>query len=315
MKQVTVISGKGGTGKTSLTASLAALTGRCVLADCDVDAPDLHLILEPFARTSGDFVGGKKARIEPAACTGCGRCETVCRFEAVGPAGNGNADGATVTWQVDPLACEGCGACLPVCPSAAITLQPAVAGRWFISTTRLGPMVHARMGIAAENSGRLVSVLRTKAREVAQDEGLDLVLIDGPPGIGCPVISSMAGTDLVLAVTEPSCSALHDLARAADLAAHFGTPMIVCVNKWDLAPDLTDRIEAEMSARGVGLAGRIRYDPAVTAAQVRQLTVIEHAASGGVGDDIREIWAAVAARVKEPVDERMYPNGVRMFER
>ena len=291
MREVVVISGKGGTGKTSLAAGFATLANGKVLADCDVDASDLHLVLEPRIRHQEDFVGGKRARIDPDACTACGKCQDLCRFEAVHCDGLSTGDGEKA-FRIDPIACEGCGVCAWFCPEKAIAFEEVVNGRWFISDTRHGPMVHARLGIAEENSGKLVSLLRKQARKVAEEQDLGLILIDGSPGIGCPVIASVAGANLALVVTEPTLSGVHDFGRVAELTAHFGIPTAVCINKWDLNPEMTDRIEREAQRRGVNAVGRVRYDTTVTQAQLMEATVVEYT-GGAVSQDIQAVWRHV----------------------
>jgi len=298
VNELVVMSGKGGTGKTSIVASFAVLAGRCVAADCDVDASDLHLLLEPRVLRRENFSGGSQARIKPGHCTACGKCEELCRFDAVFFDGPGNGR-VPKTFRVDPMACEGCGVCAYFCEEKAIDFSPAVSGQWFVSETRCGPMVHARLGIAQENTGKLVHVVRTEAKKVASTERLDLVIIDGAPGIGCPVIASMTATNLAVIVTEPTLSGLHDLGRVADLAAHFGLPAVVAVNQWDVHPEMTERIEAEARSRGLPVAGRVRYDPAVTQAQVRQMAVVEYTGRGAAAD-IRRLWSEVAPRLSKP---------------
>jgi MinD superfamily P-loop ATPase len=288
MKQLAVLSGKGGTGKTSLVGAFAALAGKSVLADCDVDAADLHLITDPVVRERGEFSGGSRAEIDPELCTACGRCQEVCRFRAV-ESGPSEDTAAGVRFRVNPIACEGCGVCSWFCGSSAARLHPVVNGTWFRSDTRWGPMVHARLGIAEECSGKLVSLIREKAREAASELGIPLVLIDGSPGTGCPVIASMTGVDLVLLVSEPTLSGMHDLARVSDLAGHFGTRAVVCINRWDINPDITGEIERECRERSLPLAGRIRFDRAVVEAQVAGITVVEYG-STGAAEDIRQVW-------------------------
>jgi MinD superfamily P-loop ATPase len=279
MKEIVVISGKGGTGKTSLTAAFASLAQNAVLADCDVDAADLHLILKPDVQESHDFSGGKLARIRADKCIGCGECERVCRFEAVSLSGPGN-DLVAKTCTVDPVACEGCGVCVQFCPVDAIDFENAINGQWFLSDTRFGPMVHAQLGTGEENSGKLVSLIRKQARQIADNQARDLLIVDGSPGIGCPVIASITGADLVLVVTEPTLSGRHDLDRVAQLTAHFHIPTAVCINKWDINPDVTETIEADIREKGLVLAGKIDYDPAVTYAQVAEQTLIEYTQDG-----------------------------------
>jgi MinD superfamily P-loop ATPase len=287
MKELVVISGKGGTGKTSILASFAALANKCVVADADVDAADLHLVLEPTIVHQEDFSGGSRAQIKPEQCTACGKCEEVCRFDAItydGP-GNGEVD---KTYRIDPIACEGCGVCAYFCPEKTIEFAPVVNGQLYVSDTRYGPMVHATLGIAEENSGKLVSLVRTRAKAIAQERELDLVLIDGSPGIGCPVISSITGADHVLVVTEPTLSGLHDLGRVSDLTRHFGIDTQVCINKWDLNRDITSEIEAQARRRGIRVTGRVRYDQGVTKAQIHRQTIVEYECDAA--DDVRDLW-------------------------
>ncbi|MFA4944791.1 MAG: ATP-binding protein [Lentisphaeria bacterium] len=296
-KELVVISGKGGTGKTSIVASFAALAEKVALADCDVDAADLHLVLEPRIIRRESFSGGKRARIKPGHCTACGKCEELCRFDAIYFDGPGNGKVAK-TFRIDPIACEGCGVCAWFCAEKAIEFGPVVNGEWFVSETRHGPMVHAKLGIAEENSGKLVSTVRIEARKLAEQRKLDTVIIDGSPGIGCPVIASITGASLVLIVTEPTLSGKHDMERVADLTRHFGIPAMVCVNKWDLNPQVADEIESLAGKRGIHVAGRVRYDRAVTAAQLRGLSVVEHQ-QDGCAEDVRGVWDVVAGKLRE----------------
>ena len=277
MKELVVISGKGGTGKTSLTASFAALASNAAFADCDVDAADLHLLLAPDVRRREEFRSGHAARIRADDCIGCGRCAALCRFDAIAPSAR-PGDGGRV-FAVDPGSCEGCGVCVWNCPVRAIDFPEQVCGEWFVSATRFGPMVHARLHPGAENSGKLVSLVREQAREIAKRENRELVIVDGPPGTGCPVIAALTNAAGVLIVTEPTVSGAHDLARVLELAGHFKIATAVCINKWDLNPEQADGIEAAARAAGATPVGRVRYDKAATRAQRQGLTIIE--ADGG----------------------------------
>ncbi len=285
IRELVIISGKGGTGKTSLTASLAVLAGRVVMADCDVDAADLHLLFPPRNRDKQPFYSGHEAVIRPADCIGCGLCLTYCRFDAVRMVGS--ASGPTL-FSIDPAACEGCGLCVHFCPTGAIDFPERLRGEWMIANTRIGPMVHARLDVAAENSGKLVSLVRKQAREFAEKEGYGLIITDGPPGIGCPVIASLTGASQVLVVTEPTVSGEHDLGRVLGLARHFDLPAAVCVNKWDLNPEMTERIESKARLSGAQIVGHIRYDPGVTRAMMQAKSVVETDAPAA--EDIRRIW-------------------------
>ena len=286
MKEIVIISGKGGTGKTSLVASFAALAGNAVLADCDVDAADLHLVLAPTIRRREEFRCGHEASIRPADCIGCGACLARCRFGAVRMT-EGCAGEAEFT--IDATACEGCGVCIWACPVKAIDFPERRSGEWYVSDTRHGPMVHARLNPGGENSGKLVSIVRDAARTLAKERKADLILVDGPPGVGCAVIGSVSGASLVLVVTEPTLSGAHDLARVLELTRYFKIPTAVCVNKWDLNTEMTEQIESEAQKAGATIAGRVRYDRAVTAAQLQGRTVIE-TYIGPLVQDIRDVW-------------------------
>lgn len=285
LKELVVISGKGGTGKTSLAASLVVLADRVVVADCDVDAADLHLVLSPQVKEKNYFRSGREAIIREADCNGCGICQQHCRFDAVKLNGDEK-------YTIDPLACEGCGVCVHFCPEKAIDFPECLCGEWMVSDTRCGPMVHARLGAGAENSGKLVSTVRREARSIAQQNDHSLLIVDGPPGIGCPVIASVTGASEILVVTEPSVSGEHDLERVLGLARHFGIPAAVCVNKWDINEEMTERIEAGARQVGAQVVGRIRYDPGVTAAQMQGLAVVE--TDTPAAEDIRQIWNQLA---------------------
>ena len=289
MTELVVISGKGGTGKTSLVGSLAALSQDKVLVDCDVDAADLHLILQNKMQKTIEFIGGKQAFIIDERCTNCGICQEYCRFDAIKyQAENAGSE----RYWIDKHACDGCGVCVRHCPEQAIEFKEVVSGKWYISDTPHGPLVHARLGFAQANSGKLVSLLRQQARLLADKNGFDLIIIDGPPGIGCPVIASITGAGYVLIVTEPSMSAMHDMERLMQLTAHFGIPTGICINKSDINPDLSDQIEKKAQDSNLPVLGRIRYDEAVTTAQVNRKSVVEN------GDqlaarDIRNLWERI----------------------
>ncbi len=288
-KELVVISGKGGTGKTSVTASFALLAQRAVMADCDVDAADLHLVLAPDVRDEHEFYGGRTARIEQSGCTSCGICQDVCRFDAVTV--HSGPDGRDI-YEIDEVSCDGCGVCVWFCPTETIQFPENLSGHWYRSQSRVGPMVHAKLAIGAENSGKLVSVVRNEAKKVATEQAIDLIIVDGPPGIGCPVISAITGVDRVLVVSEPTVSGLHDLERVLETAGHFNVPASVCINKWDINPEQAEAIEARAHEMGAQVLGRIPYDPAVTRAQVEGKAVVE--LGGPAADRIREVWQALA---------------------
>ena len=288
MQELVIISGKGGTGKTSLTAAFAALAQPVALADCDVDAADLHLMLRPRIRQREEFRSGATAVIDADRCVQCGACRAACRFDAI--------DAAFV---VDPLACEGCRVCLYACPVQAVTMAENVCGEWFVSDTDYGVMAHAALGVAAENSGKLVATVRQQAKRIAAEEGRDLILIDGSPGIGCPVISSIAGASLVCVVTEPTLSGLHDLRRVIDLTAHFNMPASVCVNKADINPAMTAQIAAYCAERALPVAGTLPYDPLITEAVIRQRPVTELAPDAAISRLIQQMWERLEQQLRE----------------
>jgi len=282
MKEVVVLSGKGGTGKTSIVASLASLAKSKVMVDCDVDAADLYLLLQPVSQQRQEFWSGQKAVIDIDRCTRCGLCQEVCRFDAI-----------TDEFQIDPISCEGCRFCYQVCPEEAITMQENLSGHWFISETRYGPLVHARLGVAQENSGKLVALVRQEAKLVAQKRGLDYIISDGPPGIGCPVISSISGVNLAVIVTEPTLSGMHDLDRVIGVCHHFTVPVIVCINKYDLNEDNSHQIESYCQSQGIEIAARIPFDNVVTEALVHGLPVVEYS-QNNVSRQIEALWRDIA---------------------
>ena len=268
MKELVVLSGKGGTGKTTVVGCFAALARNKVMVDCDVDAADLHLLLQPVTRETREFWSGQVAVIDDDRCTQCGLCEDVCRFRAID------------NFVVNPIPCEGCGFCAHVCPEGAIVMREQLSGKWFVSDTRFGSLVHAKLGIAQENSGKLVTVVRQAARTIAEEQGADYVISDGPPGIGCPVISSLSGTNLALIVTEPTLSGIHDMDRAIAVCRHFGVPATVCINKYDINEENTRQIERHCQELGIEMAARIPFDNVVTEALSHGLPVVEYSHNG-----------------------------------
>ncbi len=286
MNELVILSGKGGTGKTSLIASFAVLAGgSLVTADCDVDAPDLHFLLQPQIQEKHEFIGSKLASIDLDLCSRCGLCSEHCRFEAIGD-----------DFTVDGLACEGCGLCVHVCPQCAVSMKDVVSGHWFRSITRCGPMVHARLGFGEANSGKLVSKVRQESRNLAEHARADLIMVDGPPGIGCPVIASLSGASMAVIVTEPSISGLHDLERVLDVCLHFDIPAAVCVNRYDLDVTFSSRIQSLTRQRDLVFLGRVPYDPGVTRAMVHGQTVIERG-RGPAEDGIRQLWSEIQALI------------------
>ncbi|QTA82916.1 CobQ/CobB/MinD/ParA nucleotide binding domain-containing protein [Desulfonema limicola] len=279
MKELVILSGKGGTGKTSLTAAFASLSENKVLCDADVDAADLHLLTNPDILVRTDFKGGGVAVINKDKCTQCGTCIELCRFDAVDD-----------DFNVNEIECEGCGVCVDLCPEQAIDFPIKTCGQWFISNTRFGPMVHARLGIAEENSGKLVSLVRQEAKKLAETKGFDLIITDGPPGIGCPVIASLGGANALVIVAEPTVSGLHDMERVAQLAQHFKVPCMVCINKADLNPEKADAIEKIAREKGVKILGRIPFDPDFTKAMIQTENIVEFNKDSNTSRVIKEIW-------------------------
>lgn len=286
MKELVVVSGKGGTGKTSITAAFAALAGNSVLCDADVDAADLHLLLNPEIQQRTDFQVGNTAVINPDRCSQCGLCREVCRFSAI-----------SEDFVVDPIGCEGCGVCYSLCPEKAVDFPVNTCGEWFISETRFGPMVHARLGIAEENSGKLVTLVRREAKKIAEEQNFPLLITDGPPGIGCPVIASIGGASAVLVVAEPSVSGMHDMERVAQLAAHFKVPVMVCVNKSDLNPDQTKMIENIAVGNGMFLVGEVPFDPMFVESMVEGKTILEYAENSSTNQKLKQIWRQINIRL------------------
>jgi len=282
MKELVVISGKGGTGKTSLMAAFASLSENKVLCDADVDAADLHLIMDPFILERHDFEAGHRATIDLSRCTECGLCRDLCRWDAIDE-----------DYRVNPIRCEGCGVCVYFCPEKAVDFPLNTCGEWYASDTRFGPMVHAMLGIAEENSGKLVTLVRQEAKKLAETGDLNLILTDGPPGVGCPVIASIGGAAAVLIVTEPTVSGQHDLERVAQLAHHFNVPAMVCVNKFDLNPDRTKDIEKYAKRKDLLFLGQVPFDPIFTKAMVKAQTVFEYDGNSEAGKVIKKIWGKI----------------------
>lgn len=283
-REILIVSGKGGTGKTTLTASFAALGSPCVLADCDVDAADLFLITKPERERGETFTSGKKPVFDMEKCTRCGICVEHCRFSAL------TMEGGDLAY--DRFSCEGCALCSRICPAGAVSMKVKECGEWYVSKTAYGPMAHARLRVAEENSGKLVTVVRREAKRLAEQTGVETIYIDGPPGIGCPVISSITGVDLAVLVTEPTLSGLHDLDRIARLARQLKVRTAVCVNKYDLNGEMTAKIEDYCRSSAIELVGRIPYDRSVIESLSRGEAVV-HATHSEAAGAIRDIWDKV----------------------
>ncbi len=290
MKELTIISGKGGTGKTSVTASFATLAPNRVVVDADVDAANLYLTLAHKTIHSENFIGGSLAEIDPALCTQCGDCLERCQFGAI-----------SEDFVVDPIACEGCKVCVHFCPEDAISFERQVCGEKFLSETDNGPMVHARLGIAQENSGLLVSALRQQAREIAKKKGIPLIILDGPPGIGCPVIASITNSDALLIVTEPSMSGMHDMERVKSLADQMRVPTYLCINKSDLNQEKTDAMKAFALEHNIKFAGEIPFDREVTASMNANKSLVEFS-QGPAAQAMKKVWQNVSKYVNETMD-------------
>jgi MinD superfamily P-loop ATPase len=289
MYEILLISGKGGTGKTSITAAFAHLASNHVVCDLDVDAPDLHLLLKPKHTETVEFISGNEAVIDPDKCEDCLDCIERCRFHAI--AENGQHP------EVNPLKCEGCSVCVAFCPAEAIGFPEKNCGNWYFSESRFGPMVHAQLTPGEENSGKLVTLLRQKAKEKAGKENLELILSDGPPGIGCPVISAVGGTQLAVIVTEPTPSGRHDLERVIGLCKHFRTPAGVIINKFDLNLDNTRQIESWCKENGLPVFARLPHDESFTRAMVKGQVITEYQ-ENDLTDEIRQAWRNIIHHVK-----------------
>ena len=289
MKEIVVISGKGGTGKTSVSAAFASIAaGTAVLADCDVDAANLYIVTSPHILRKTAFVSGREAVIRSEKCTSCGRCAELCRFDAIKP--------GTPSYKVDSFSCEGCGLCVRECPAGAVEFPERHCGEYYVSESRFGPMAHAKLKAASENSGKLVSVVRKEAKRLAEEQSLPLIITDGPPGTGCPVIASMGGADAALIVTEPGTSAEHDMLRILELVRHFRIKAFVCINRYDINQEITRRIEKNILEKGAVLAGRIPFSETFAEAQRQRRTVME------TGDEefksnIGKIWEKISTEL------------------
>lgn len=290
MKEIVIISGKGGTGKTSVTSAFATLANKVTLADCDVDAADLYLTMTPTQSQKHIFVSGNEAIIDQEKCVSCGLCEKICRFAAISHENK--------SYKVTPHACEGCKVCVEFCPVGAISFPERVCGEWFSSDTRFGKMVHAKLGIAAENSGKLVSLVRQEAKKIATVEASDFLLIDGPPGTGCPVIASITGSDAVVIVTEPSLSGIHDLERVMKLSNFFKIPFFVCINKYDINLENSKNIEHYADQHGGEVIGRIPYSKEITHAQIQGKSVME-TGSPAIRNTFEKIWYKLITNINK----------------
>ena len=305
MKQLIILSGKGGTGKTSVTAAFAhlaaqsGLAGKVILADADVDAANLELVLKPRLLEQQDFKGGKVAVINQDTCSACGDCEAVCRFDAIlPPSPLGSGDGGE-GYRIDPIACDGCAACVYQCPSESIAMHEQIAGKFYFSESRYGPLYHANLFPGQENSGKLVTLVKQRARLQALDENRELVIVDGPPGIGCPVISAVSGASLALIVAEPTVAGVHDMHRVLQTVKHFGVRAVVCINKADIYPAGADEIEVFCRESGIETVGRIPFDLTVATAMVAGEAVTAFRPESASSVAIAEIWEKIIPSLME----------------
>lgn len=299
MKQLVILSGKGGTGKTSVTAAFAhlalqnGLAGKVILADADVDAANLELVLQPRLLEQQDFKGGKVAVIDQDTCASCGDCQAVCRFDAIHPHPQPLSQRERGVYVIDPIACDGCAACVYQCPTESISMHEQVVGKFFFSESRYGPLYHANLFPGQENSGKLVTLVRQRARLQALDENRELVIVDGPPGIGCPVISAVSGASLVLIVAEPTVAGVHDMRRILQTVQHFGVRALVCINKADIYPAGADEIESFCHENGIETVGRIPFDLTVARAMVAGEAVTAFQPEAPSSLAIRQVWERV----------------------
>ncbi len=281
MKQLTIISGKGGTGKTTLVAAFASLAENCIMADCDVDAPDLHIILKPEVKEKEIFTGSKIASKDDSKCNECGKCEEFCRFDAI------------KNLKIQSSKCEGCGLCVYICPKNAINLENRETGYLYTSETRFGPLVHAELNMGEGASGKLVSFVRGKATTLAENLHKDLIIVDGSPGIGCPVIASITGIDMALIVTEPTISGLHDFYRILKVTRHFNVFPTLCINKHDINLENSKKIEEYCSNNNIPILGKIPYDEDIIKAMLERKNVIEYSPDGKASTEIKKIWKRI----------------------
>jgi len=289
LKELTIVSGKGGTGKTTVTAAFASLVPEKIMTDCDVDAADLHLILQPEILREEKFIGGRMPQMDKSLCTDCGLCQQECRFAAIDYSEERG-------YHINPFACDNCGLCAFVCPEGAITMVDAVNGAWYISRTPYGKMVHAKLGIGEDNSGKLVTLVRQQAKKLAEEENLSLIINDGPPGIGCPVTAAITGASMVLVVTEPTIAGIHDLERVCELCRHFQLPVLVCINKYSINLVNTQKIRQYCQEREIPVVGEIPFEPQVNQALVARKSVVDFPC-GQVSRVVRQLVEEVLARL------------------
>ncbi len=288
IRELTVLSGKGGTGKTSITAALGSFAKNAIFTDCDVDAADLHLLFNPDILETHAFEGGTKAEIDPDACIGCGICQDACRFDAIKRTDHG-------WFEIDSLHCEGCRLCERLCPESAIFSIRSMNNQWFVSDTRFGPLVHARMGPGEENSGKLVTTVREKAREIARSKNYNIIINDGPPGIGCPVIASLAGIHKILLVAESSESGYHDLLRIIELISKYDVDIFGIINKFDVNAGISERIVSILQSNNIKITGKIPFDKKFVEAMVQGKTISEYAPGSAIVKVIRNTWEMISS--------------------